>query len=388
MKILFVAFPFSIHTTRWIQQLTEIGWEIHLFPSMDFQPLHPGLETIIYHQPFYNLPESRNGDRLATLFKNLWVKKISRKVAGLADAGSQVARLKKVIAKVKPDIIHSLEMQHAGYLVNETRKNYQGNFPVWIHSNWGIDLHFFGKLSAHKEAIGRTLSAIDVFITEGNRDEQLAREYGFKGPVFTFPSVGGGFKIPNIKTERPSSRKKILVKGSQDMVRRGLVALRALERCRDALAGYELCMYSANEITRVAAEQFQYNTGIKINIIEEVSQQEMFVLNAQARLNICVNMSDGVPNAMLEAMLMGAFPIQSETSMAQEWVTNGETGFIVPPEDPDIIESVIRTVLREDGLVDAAAPLNREKITSRLDFEEIKKKAINLYTDALNKREK
>ena len=35
MKILFVAMSDTIHTARWIGQLAGLGWDVHLFPSID-----------------------------------------------------------------------------------------------------------------------------------------------------------------------------------------------------------------------------------------------------------------------------------------------------------------------------------------------------------------
>jgi glycosyltransferase involved in cell wall biosynthesis len=275
-----------------------------------------------------------------------------------------------------------METQHGAYLLREAKKAVKGHFPIWIHSNWGIDLHFFAQLSGHVPRLRETLAEIDVLLVEGRRDEDLSRRLGYSGVVQTFPSVGGGFVIPETALLPASARKKILVKGTQDIVRRGLVALRALERCADLLDGYEIILYSSNEITRVAAELFRGRTNLNISVLSHVSHEEIFGLNAEARISLCVNMSDGLPNAMLEAMLMGAFPIQSDTSLAGEWITHGMTGMLVPPEDPDIIELALREALSNDEMVDHAATVNRKRIADDLSFEKIRNSVIGMYRQA------
>jgi hypothetical protein len=45
MRILFVAMPDSIHTTRWISLLQKQGWDIYLFPAYEGQP-HPNMNDI------------------------------------------------------------------------------------------------------------------------------------------------------------------------------------------------------------------------------------------------------------------------------------------------------------------------------------------------------
>ena len=385
MKILFVAFPFSVHTARWINQLQGTGWEIHLFPSMDFHPLHPSISGVTYYQPsgyaFTKNPANRYVTHFAEnlFFRNKLVWKFYRRVGkllGMRKTGAD--RLRSVIKKLQPDIIHSLETQHAGYLVKLAKEKGMP-FPVWVHSNWGIDLHFFGRLPEHREKIKEVLREVRVLIVEGKRDAVLASGLGFQGKLFTFPSVGGGFIIKEVSSKTPSTRKKILVKGTQDNVRRGLVALNAIERCAAILGEYEVVIYSATHETKAAAGFISANTGLKITVVENLSQEELIRLNSEARLNICVNLSDGLPNSMLEAMMMGAFPIQSNTSLADEWIQHGRTGMLVPPEDPETIEQALRKALTDDEMVNAAAEINRRTIQERLEYNMIKEQVIKMY---------
>ena len=393
MRILFIAMPFSIHTARWISQLGDMGWDLHIYSSMKGAALNAALESrgITYHQNFYDsldvrVPGVTYRSPHFSFFQGIRNRHIKKGLRILAtqsgierSASEELARL---IEKIKPDLVHTLETQHGAYLLRAAKEKVKGDFPVWIHSNWGIDLHFFGQLKEHVPLIRRTLSEIDVLLVEGKRDEDLARFFGYTGVVYTFPSVGGGFFITDQPLRPAKERKKILVKGTQDIVRRGLVALRALERCIDLLDDYEIILYSSNEITRAAAELFTGRTKKKITILTGADQGQMLRLNAEARINLCINMSDGLPNAMLEAMLMGAFPVQSDTSLAIEWIKHGETGMLVPPEDADIIEAALREALVDDLLVDRAAVINRQKIADNLSFEKIRLSAIEMYNQA------
>jgi glycosyltransferase involved in cell wall biosynthesis len=393
MRILFVAMPFSIHTARWISQLEGSGHEVHLFSSMDFMELHEDVKGIVYHENFFDYRAGVNPNLQSIQLAGLsWITHpgvknlIGKVLRALGLRWPRDKQLTNLIRKIKPDCIHSFETQHGGYLVNNVKQHFQGEFPFWIHSNWGIDLHYFGRMAGHLALIQKTLDSLDVLIVEGQRDAQLARDLGYKGESYIFPSVGGGFRHPGIGWLPPSQRRMILVKGTQDVVRRGLVAIRALARCKDVLEGYELALYSSNEETRAAAQLFKYETGLEFKIIGHVSQQEMMVLNSRSRVNISVNMSDGVPNAMLEAMSMGCFPIQSWTSMADEWIINGRTGMLVPPEDPEVIEQAIRLSLADDQMVDSAAIVNSEKIRNELDYEEMRSRVLRFYKEVVNRK--
>jgi glycosyltransferase involved in cell wall biosynthesis len=83
-------------------------------------------------------------------------------------------------------------------------------------------------------------------------------------------------------------------------------------------------------------------------------------------------------------MAMGAFPIQSNTACTGEWITEGVSGFAVPPEDPQIVADAIRIALKNDALVDEAARINQQVVTERLDRRKIKVQVIQMYKDIYN----
>src|SRR5689334_18086177 len=116
--------PFSLHTARWLSQLNNEGFEIHLYASMGGQVLHESIKGITVHENFYEsvgTPSRKNSHRsislkLFSFIKQPFLKKMINK--GVSVAGvrkSRAASLLDVIKEVKPDIIHSMETQHAGY---------------------------------------------------------------------------------------------------------------------------------------------------------------------------------------------------------------------------------------------------------------------------------
>jgi glycosyltransferase involved in cell wall biosynthesis len=80
-------------------------------------------------------------------------------------------------------------------------------------------------------------------------------------------------------------------------------------------------------------------------------------------------------------MVMGAFPIQSCTACADEWLSEGQSGLIVPPEDPAAIAAALRRALADDALIDRAAAINARTAAARLDHTYIKPQAIKIYRD-------
>src|SRR5207244_9022484 len=97
-----------------------------------------------------------------------------------------------LIRWLKPDIVHSLEFQRAGYPTLAARPYAGRSFPTWIVTNWGSDIYLFGRLAAHIPRIKAVLATCDFYSCECQRDVQLAKELGLKGETLPiFPNSGG-----------------------------------------------------------------------------------------------------------------------------------------------------------------------------------------------------
>jgi glycosyltransferase involved in cell wall biosynthesis len=176
-----------------------------------------------------------------------------------------------------------------------------------------------------------------------------------------------------------SARRLIALKGYQGWAGRALVGLRAIELCADALKNYRVAVYMAGDEVKIAAELASKATGIPIEIIPSGSHDDMLRLHGQARVSIGLSISDAISTSLLETMIMGSFPVQSNTGCGDEWLTDGETGILVPPDDPQIIAAAIRRAVTEDELVDRAAELNARVTAERLDYSVIQPKVIEMY---------
>jgi glycosyltransferase involved in cell wall biosynthesis len=189
--------------------------------------------------------------------------------------------------------------------------------------------------------------------------------------------------MANFRQPGPTSKRKvILVKGYQGWAGRALVAFQALRRCLDLLQGFTVVLYAVVEDVKIAAYLFEQETGIPIKIVPSFSpEQEILSQFGSARVYIGLSISDGISTSLLESMIMGAFPVQSCTACADEWIQDGKSGMIVPPEDPDEIANAIRRALTDDQLVDQAAEENWRTAKERLDYPIVQPQAIKIYQD-------
>jgi len=386
IKILIVAFSDSIHTARWISQLDQSKYDVHLFPSVPFKNIHPLLKDITVWQ----LPLNKENNHQGLNYKNPSVVYTSlEKFTGSALAKKFAGKIKswlrsslnRTIELLRPEIIHSMETQNAGYLVNSLRL--QKNNPFWIHSTWGIDLQYFGAFPNHQAQLKKLMSGIGALIVEGDRDLKIAREFGFSKEAVIIPSVGGSPDFPLFdKLEsgiQSSARRKIILKGYEGQERLASVALKALRIIKPLLRGYEVIIYSCNPQLLPVIREIQNGNEFSLSVSDELKYQDILVITGQSRISITNNLSDGVPNTMLEAMAFGAFPIQSNTAITEDWIEDGVNGLLTVPTDENNIAAAISMALSDDSLVDRAANLNRRLVREKLNKNTIRNQIDLVY---------
>ena len=395
MRILYVAMANSIHLARFLRQVDHLGWDLHLFNSTpEWGPAHPALCNVTLHGcRFWPLPEVHESVRVSgfwpfrqrgtSVARILTQRFLKPKVLVARKLGS-------LIKKLRPDVIHTHEIQHSGYLMMDALKYFDGKLPPWIVTNWGSDVYFFGQLKEHEPQIRAVLATCDYYTCETERDLGLAVPYGFTGD-FLLPLMPnpGGFRFEEIDLLRssvPASRRRIiLLKGYQGMFGRALTALYAFDLCKDLLRGYKIIIYSAGPDLAAAAEILARSANLDIELQPHTNDYEnMLRLRGQARISIGLSVSDAASISFLEALAMGSFPIQSDRGGAHEWIRDGEGGFIVHPEDPHILAAALRRALTEDDLVDRAVELNYRVARERMDFYKLRKHVVRWYQRVAN----
>ena len=117
-----------------------------------------------------------------------------------------------------------------------------------------------------------------------------------------------------------------------------------------------------------------------------VPDDEMLRLHGNARVSIGLSISDGLPASLMEAVLMGSFPLQSDTGAADEWLMHGQTCLLVPPEDTGAVAAALRRALSDDALVDNAARANIAMMEERFSADKITSMTRDLYASVLSLR--
>jgi glycosyltransferase involved in cell wall biosynthesis len=398
LRILFVCVTWSFHTARWVNQLKDSGWDVHLFP-LDDTGVHRDLRGATVHDARHGRPPGahetlRAVDDYFPFLKNGYpfargsylARRIEHRL--FPEREDRARRLAHTIDRLQPDLIHSLSLVPSGDTVLQASKHLKRPRPPWLVTSWGSDICLFPRLVEYGDKIRDVLANCDYFNCDCERDIRTAKALGFKGETLPVFPGGGGFDLERIRAlpapAPPSERRTIFLKGQHNWVGRAQVGVRALELCADLLRDYKVRVFLADFDVKASVQLLAQNTGIDVEIashsgIVERPYEEILSHFGSARASIGLSISDGLPLSVLEAMMMGSFPIQSNTSCADEWLKDGETALFVHPEDPEQIAAALRRALTDDALVDRAAEINRRLVAERLDRKLIQPQVVAMY---------
>ncbi len=376
MKILFVCQQY-IHSARWINQLKDSNHEIFVFDCLD-RPVHEELSWTNYigNWSKRKLPYIKGEDRLKKTTPNFY-----SKIEGILKV-TPSNKLCKIIEEIQPDLVHSLEMQSQTYNVLKAYKKFDFK---WAYFCWGSDLYFYESKKYHSTRIKQVLTKLNYLFTDNQRDVNLAKSNDFKGKSYSKLPGGGGYDLEYLaKFRKPfSQRNLILIKGYDHWAGKSIKVLEALENILESIKKYDIYVYSAHDsvIKKINELNTKHNISIKYSSRkEELNQEELLKLFGKAKIAIGNSITDGIPNTLLEAILSGAFPIQSNPGkVTEEYIIDGENGLLInDPKSSKEIAKQIKKALINDELLKNAFSINQE-IAKKLDHNLIKKEVLKAY---------
>ena len=377
MKILFVSMP-SVHVIRWIENLKNTEYELYWFDVLG----RGSLETFNSVQQFVNWKKRKVKPIKGEFFLYKKLPKLYSIIIPYLEKTANEA-LNRIILEIQPDIIHSFEMQGCSYPILKTMKKFS-TIP-WIYSCWGNDLFYYKESSFHLRQIKKVLKRVNYIHTDCERDYLLAKNLGFNGRHTGVIPGGTGYQIEKLIDLRLpfEERKIILIKGYEHTFGRALNVIKALENMLDELQKFQIVVFGAHQ--SIIDYVFDKKLPFKVNTRHKLKHDELLKLMGESLIYIGNNISDGMPNTLLEAIVMGAFPIQSNPGgVTGEIISNGKNGLLIEePENIQAIQQIIQLVVNNNNLLQTAQNLNYDIALKRLDYDLNKKKIIQIYKDIL-----
>ena len=376
MKLLLVAMN-SIHFVRWTEQLKEAEFEVYWFDILD----SGGSEKLPWVKQI-------NGwkYRFSKYKVHYFIKKRFPRIYSTLNflfENNTAKTFEKVLLDVQPDVVHSFVLYISCTPIISVMKKYQN--ISWIYSSWGSDLFYFKNLVQYKRDIINVLPRIDYLITDCKRDIVIAKDLGFNGKVLgTFPG-GGGFNHEELNDYvlPINNREIILVKGYQGRSGRCIEVLKALMTINKKLEPFKIIVFATdNEVINFIETKVNGKLNIEYYARNKfLPHQQILKLMGKALIYIGNSNSDGMPNTLIEAIIMGAFPIQSNPGGATaEIIAHNKNGLLI--EDCESVEEISELVsnsIFNKALLELAYKFNLNELKPQFHRDKIKQEVLEKY---------
>jgi glycosyltransferase involved in cell wall biosynthesis len=99
------------------------------------------------------------------------------------------------------------------------------------------------------------------------------------------------------------------------------------------------------------------------------SREQILESYRQANLFLFPSRHEGMPNAILEAMASGLPVIATCIAGNEELVVEGETGFLVPPEDVEALQDALKKILSDPALRQQMGGASRRRVEANYSWE-------------------
>lgn len=120
-------------------------------------------------------------------------------------------------------------------------------------------------------------------------------------------------------------------------------------------------------------------------INEMVPKEQVIQLYSHAAAFICPSIYEPFGIINLEAMACKAPVIASRVGGIKEVVLDGETGFLVNPDDPEELAEKIRVILNNPELAARFKEAGRKRVEDHFSWETIANRTVELYTQVSRK---
>lgn len=372
MKILIVSMR-SIHTIRWVSQLKDSGHEVHYFDILNGGYIKEW-DWVTQHTDW----RYKFGDFKGRFFLKKNLPKLHKLLEN--DVEKEFERILKLI---KPDVVHSFVLYKCCVPILSVMKQHPR--IKWIYSSWGSDLYFLQNFRKYRKDIELVLPEIDYFFSDTKRDFSIAKILGFQNEFLGVFPGGGGYDLSvSKKYINPiGTRNIILIKGYQGRSGRAIKIIEAIVTIINELISFRIVVFGADK--EVKDYIVSHKLDQRIEVIGKIGHHEVLKLMGKSIIYIGNSISDGMPNALLEAIIMGAFPIQSNPGNATaEIIEDGKNGLLIEnPEDKEEIKTHILRAIENKEMLQKAYDHN-QKLKTKLDYHVIKEQVLKAYEKVEN----
>ena len=377
-KVLVIGMFDSIHLARWLSQFVDEKIDFVLFPSKKFRYTHPELVNLIKSKHFssYSLGKPYFVSKYIGFIDYICIM-----IFRIIHVDIKKYFLTQIIVNNSFEYVHAIEIQGAGYLYTSLPNKILDKNRLII-TNYGSDIIYYGDNPHHKIKINSVFSIAKYYSGECQRDYEIALSMGFNGKLLPCIPNAGGFKdeVFDLNIINSNSRNIVMAKCYGGEFGLGELVIKALSTFLLDKKDLQVFLYSVTDDLLDQAIHLEKTFPRQIKLVkirDKIDRMDFLKYFASAKIYIGASKSDGISTAFLEALCLGAYPIQTNTSCANEWIGVGFNGSVIAPNLSAILEAL--EIGYKDSNADQKRITNLNLARMHLSFEVIKSQALKFY---------
>jgi glycosyltransferase involved in cell wall biosynthesis len=385
MKILFVADGRSPISQNWIRYFTERSDDVYLASTFACDVDFP-LKRLIFTPVAFSAVKKQTTTPGSASAQTLGLRTLIRQWLGPLTIPRSAQKLSDFIQEVQPDIVHALRVPYEGMLTAQAYQKLSGPKPPFLASIWGNDFTLHAPSTPWMSYYTRlTMKTVSALHADCERDIRLAHEWGLSLDKLTLVTPGnGGVRSDVFYPDLEPAKNPVIInpRGFRAYVRNEAF-FKAIPLVLAKRANAKFIFSSMAGVAQ--AIQWTKELGIEhaVQLNPQLSHAQMADVFRSAQIVVSPAIHDGTPNSLLEGMACGCFPIAGDLESIREWITHGENGLLINPNDPQAIADAILLALENKDLRQTAAGLNTNMISTRAEYGMNMKKVAGFYESLL-----
>lgn len=329
MELALFSSAASIHTIRWANGLSDAGVNVHLISQQPLQGMiHHGVKT-------YFFPNR-----------------------GVASYFLMVPGVRKLLRQLQPDLVNA--HYASGYGTTARLVNYR----PWLLSVWGSDVYSFPyKSPLHRWVVTRNLRAADAVASTSHCMAAQTRSlvpqlgdiaitpFGVDMPVFTEAvksAIGTARQwvtIGTVKSLKP-------VYGIDILIRAFALLWQSLQASDPATAQFLRLRIVGGGAQQAELIQLAEMLGVghATDFVGQVPHTQVPHELAQLDIYVALSRSESFGVAAIEAGAVRLPVLVSDAGGLPEVVLHGQTGLVVPKDDPAAAASALLRLVQDAAL--------------------------------------
>lgn len=352
MKICFLASANSVHIQRRIRYFQKNGHEVHI---ITFREADVGNVTIHYLKPkSYGLI----GKALFFILK-LW-------------------KVKRLIQEINPDILHAHYITSYGLIGASS-----GLHPLVITAIGSDILSDCTKSIVFKKINRFALKKANIITAGTDYMIEKITELGIDREKVIKISFGIDLRMFNIevrdqfKDNRNPSLLSFRAFNEQHNVE---LLIKALPHVLKQIPQLDIIIIGeGSQGKKIKNLAKKLRISERTRFLGTVPHETIPYYLGKADIYVSTSLSDSEHVSLQEAMACGAFPVVTDIPVNREWIKDGQNGFLVPTNDPEILAKKICESISASRLRENAQEYNQNLIQRRLLYEDNLKKLEDIY---------